>query len=107
MFAGEPASTAPKGQVTFSKDIAPIFREKCEACHRKDSMAPMALVTYAETRPWAKSIKERVVTRQMPPWHISKSVGIQQFSNDRSLTEAEIATIARWVDSGSPAGDSK
>ena len=69
--------------VTFAKDIAPIFQEKCEVCHRKDSMAPMSLVTYEETRPWARSIKERVVTHQMPPWHLDKTVGIQQFQNDR------------------------
>jgi hypothetical protein len=64
MYAAEPAKTGdPAGKpVTFAKDIAPIFQEKCEACHRKDSMAPMSLVTYEETRPWARSIKERVVT---------------------------------------------
>ena len=71
--------------MTFTKDIAPIFQEKCESCHRKDSMAPMSLVTYQEVRPWAKSIKERVATHQMPPWHLDKTVGIQEFQNDRSL----------------------
>src|SRR5262245_42550007 len=71
-------------QVTFTKDIAPIFQEKCQACHRTDSMAPMSLVTYEEARPWAKAIRERVVTRQMPPWHIDKTIGIQKFKNDRS-----------------------
>jgi hypothetical protein len=93
--------------VTFAKDIAPIFQEKCQACHRKDSMAPMSLVTYEETRPWAKSIKERVATRQMPPWHLDKTVGIQQFQNDRSLSDAQVATIVRWVDQGAPLGDAK
>jgi len=91
--------------VTFAKDVAPILQEKCEACHRKGSMAPMSLVTYEETRPWAKSIKERVVSRQMPPWHIDKTVGIQQFQNDRSLSDDQIITIERWVDSGAPLGD--
>jgi len=90
---------------TFTKDIAPIFQEKCEACHRKDSMAPMSLVTYNETRPWAKSIRERVATRQMPPWHLDKTVGIQQFQNDRSLSEQQIATVVRWVDAGAPMGN--
>jgi hypothetical protein len=98
---------AAENAVTFAKDIAPIFREKCEACHRKDSMAPMSLVTFQETRPWAKSIKERVVTRQMPPWHLDPTVGIQQFQNDRSLTKDQIATIARWVDAGAPLGNPK
>src|SRR5436309_2083716 len=93
--------------ITFTKDIAPILQEKCQACHRPDSMAPMSLVTYEESRPWAKAIRERVLARQMPPWHIDKTVGIQQFKNDRSLTEEQIATIVRWVDSGAPKGDAK
>src|SRR5256884_4839810 len=109
-MAGEPASTvagAANKPVTFTKDIVPIFQEKCQDCHRKDSMAPMSLVTYEETRPWAKSIKERVVTRQMPPWHLDKTVGIQQFQNDRSLSDAQVATIVRWVDAGAPMGNAK
>ena len=93
--------------VTFAKDIAPIFQEKCQACHRKDSMAPMSLVTYQEVRPWAKSIKERVVSRQMPPWHLDKTVGIQEFQNDRSLSDEQVRLIASWVDAGAPLGDPK
>jgi hypothetical protein len=93
--------------VTFTKDVAPILQAKCQDCHRKGSMAPMSLVTYEETRPWAKAIKERVVTRQMPPWHLDKTVGIQHFQNDFSLSDDQIATIARWVDSGAPLGDPK
>src|SRR5216117_179789 len=92
---------------TFTKDIAPIFQEKCEACHRADSIAPMSLVTYEEARPWAKAIRERVITRQMPPWHLDKTVGIQKFKNDRSLSDAQIDTIVKWVDAGSPKGDVK
>jgi hypothetical protein len=109
LIAAEPARTSGEAAkpVTFAKDIAPIFQEKCEACHRKDSMAPMSLVTYEETRPWARSIKERVVTHQMPPWHLDKTVGIQEFKNDRSLSDAQIATIVRWVDSGAPMGNAK
>jgi hypothetical protein len=109
-IAGEPASTvagSANKSVTFAKDIAPIFQEKCQDCHRKDSMAPMSLVTYQETRPWARSIKERVVTRQMPPWHLDKTVGIQKFQNDRSLTDEQVELIARWVDAGAPQGDPK
>src|SRR5437016_6618299 len=93
--------------ITFTKDIAPIFQEKCQACHRADSMAPMSLVTYEETRPWAKAVRERVVTRQMPPWHIDKTVGIQKFKNDRSLSDAQIETIVKWVDAGVAKGDTK
>jgi hypothetical protein len=92
---------------TFTKDIAPIFQEKCEACHRAESIAPMSLVTYEEARPWARSIKARVADRQMPPWHIDKTVGIQEFKNDRSLSEDQLATIVRWVDQGAPKGDPK
>ena len=90
---------------TFSKDVAPIFRAKCEACHRPGYIAPMSLQTYAEVRPWARSIKNRVETRQMPPWHIDKAVGIQDFQNDRSLTNLELDTIVRWVDAGAPRGN--
>src|ERR1022692_549930 len=93
--------------VTFARDIAPIFQEKCQDCHRKGTAAPMALVTYNETRPWAKAIKQRVITRNMPPWHLDKTVGIQHFQNDRSLTDGQIATIGRWVDAGAPLGDPK
>src|SRR5437763_15709162 len=98
---------AANNSITFTKDIAPIFQEKCQACHRTDSMAPMSLVTYEEARPWAKAIRERVITRQMPPWHIDKTVGIQKFKNDISLTDDQIATVVRWVDAGAPMGDLK
>ena len=93
--------------VTFTKDVAPILQERCQECHRKGSIAPMSLLTYEETRPWAKSIRQRVVTRQMPPWHIDKNVGVQKFKNDMSLTDDQVATIVRWVDSGAPQGDPK
>jgi hypothetical protein len=105
--------TAPAGaadgpmQVTFAKDVAPILQEKCQNCHRAGQIAPMSLVSYAETRPWAKAIKQRVVTRNMPPWHLDKTVGIHQFQNDFSLSDEQIATIARWVDGGAPLGDPK
>jgi hypothetical protein len=92
---------------TFAKDIAPILQEKCQSCHRAGSMAPMSLVTYEETRPWAKAIKQRVVTRQMPPWHLDKTVGVQQFQNDMSLSDEQISTISRWADAGAPLGDPK
>ena len=83
---------------TFNKDIAPMLQAKCQDCHRKDSMAPMSLITYEETRPWAKAIKDRVARRQMPPWHLDKGVGIQDFKNDMSLSDDQIATIVKWVD---------
>ena len=100
------AADAPKAP-TFTKDIAPIFQEKCEACHRPNSIAPMSLMTFAEARPWARSIKARVTDHQMPPWQIDRTVGIQKFKNDRSLTDDQVETIARWVDAGAPQGDPK
>jgi hypothetical protein len=91
--------------VTFTKDVAPIFERACQSCHHAGTSAPMSLVTYNEARPWAKSIKEHVATRDMPPWHLDKTVGIRKYKNDRSLSDPEIATIVKWVDSGAPQGD--
>src|SRR5271169_1569926 len=99
--------TQAAAPVTFSKDVAPILQEKCQECHHAGSMAPMSLVTYEETRPWAKSIRQRVVTRQMPPWHIDPTVGVNKFKNDMSLSQAQIDTVVRWVDAGAPLGDPK
>jgi hypothetical protein len=101
------ASAQAPSQPTFTKDVAPIFQAKCESCHRPDSIAPMSLVTYEDARPWARSIRDRVSTRQMPPWHIDRTVGIQQFANDRSLTDQELDTVVRWVNAGAPKGDPK
>ncbi len=101
------ASVPSDRPVTFTKDIAPIFQEKCQDCHRKGTAAPMSLVTYEESRPWAKAIRERVVTRNMPPWHLDKTVGIQHFMNDRSLSDEQVAMIAKWVDTGAVKGDPK
>ncbi len=95
------AQSAP----TFTKDVAPILQRACERCHRPNSMGPMSLVTYEDVRPWARSVKQRVVQREMPPWHIDRTVGIQRFKDDPSLSDEEIATIAAWVDAGAPPGD--
>jgi hypothetical protein len=91
--------------VTFTKDVAPILQKNCQACHRPGSIAPMSLLTYEEARPWARSIRAKVGAREMPPWFIDKNVGVQHFSNDRSLTEREITTILAWVDAGAPQGN--
>ena len=99
------AVLAQEAEVTFAKDVASILQEKCEACHRTGQMAPMSLTTYAEVRPWARAIREKVVAGDMPPWHMSKTTGIQAFVNDISLTAEQIDTIARWVDAGAPLGD--
>jgi mono/diheme cytochrome c family protein len=94
-----------KAAVTFSKDVAPIFQAKCVSCHEPDSIAPMSLRTYEDSRPWARSIKQRVSTRQMPPWHINQAVGVQRFQNDMSLSDAQIETVVAWVDQGAPQGN--
>ena len=98
--AAEPART-----VTFSKDVAPIFQARCQSCHEPGSIAPMSLITFQEARPWAKSIKARVSARQMPPWHIDRSVGVQKFKNDMSLTDDQVDTIVKWVDQGAVQGN--
>tara|TARA_B100001123_G_scaffold449080_1_gene612878 strand:- start:23053 stop:24450 length:1398 start_codon:yes stop_codon:yes gene_type:complete len=90
---------------TFSKDVAPILQRSCQRCHQKGGIGPMSLVTYDQVRPWVRQIKDRVVRRIMPPWHIDRTVGIQEFKNDVSLTESEIGTIARWVDDGAREGN--
>src|SRR5882672_7484808 len=103
--AADPTPTA--GPTTFTKDVAPILQEKCQQCHQPNSIAPMSLISYEDARPWARSIKQRVITRQMPPWHIDPSVGVHDFKNDMSLSDAQIDTIVRWVDGGAIQGDPK
>jgi hypothetical protein len=104
------ASTAP-GDVTFSKDIAPILQRSCQNCHQPNSVAPMSLISYREVRPWARAIKERTALRDkrgaMPPWYIEKNIGIQRYKNDPSLNDLEIAKIAKWAENGAPEGDPK
>ena len=94
-----------QGQVTFTKDVAPILQRSCIRCHRPDEIAPMSLLTYNDARPWARAIKERVSKREMPPWFIDRTIGIQKYKNDPSLTDEEIATIVKWVDAGAPQGN--
>ena len=103
-----PAITAAQentAEVTFAKDVAPILQRSCQDCHRTGSIAPMSLLTYEETRPWARSIREKVTSRSMPPWYIDKNIGIQDFKYDYSLSDDEISTISRWVDNGAPRGN--
>jgi hypothetical protein len=101
-FSAEPNTTP-----TFTKDIAPIFQVKCESCHRPDSIAPMSLITYEDAYPRRGLIRDRVVARQMPPWHLDKTVGIKEYKYDRSLSDTQIDTIVRWIDGGAPRGDMK
>jgi hypothetical protein len=103
--AAAQARPAARQQITFTKDVAPILNRSCVKCHRTGQNAPMSLTTYEEVRPFARSIKTRVTNREMPPWHLDRNVGIQKFKDNPSLTDAEIATIAAWVDAGSPMGN--
>ncbi|MCI0524170.1 MAG: cytochrome c, partial [Acidobacteria bacterium] len=91
--------------VAFSKDVAPIFFKNCAECHRAGEAAPFSVLSYKEVRPWAKSIREKVVNKEMPPWHADAAHG--QFKNDRRLSPAEIDTITAWVDGGAAEGNSK
>ncbi len=99
------AAFAQQKQVTFSKDVAPILQAKCQSCHEPGSIGPMSLVTYQDARPWARSIKQRVEARQMPPWHIDRSTGVTKFKNDMSLSDEQVATITAWVDGGALEGN--
>ncbi len=105
IVAWPPRVSTAAPDVTFTRDVAPILHAKCATCHRAGEVAPMALLTFQDARPWAKSIKDKVVARQMPPWFADPNVGA--FANDPTLTAAEIATIAKWSDNGAPQGDLK
>lgn len=109
LFSLQPVASAKvdalqtKPSPTFSKDVLPIMQRSCQSCHRPGTPAPMSMMTFAETRPWARAIKTKVTSREMPPWHIDRSIG--EYSNDPSLSDQEIATISAWVDAGAPEGN--
>ena len=109
ILTAAPAAQNPanpvKTAVTFTKDVAPVLQKHCQDCHRPGSIAPMSLLTFEDARPWARSIRAKVVSREMPPWTIDKNVGIQSFKHDRSLSSADIAKIAAWVDEGAVRGN--
>jgi cytochrome c5 len=85
-------------QVTFYKDALPVLQKNCQSCHRAGEAGPMQFTSYESTRPWAKSIKQAVLTKKMPPWFADPHYG--KFANDRSLTEGEIKTLVAWADGG-------
>ena len=96
---------ANSASVTFDKDVLPILQANCQTCHRPGQIAPMSFLTYQSTRPWAKAMKAAVASRKMPPWFADPQYG--HYTNDRSLRQSEIETIAKWVDNGAPEGDAK
>jgi hypothetical protein len=99
------AADSRAAEPTFTKDVAPILYQRCVSCHRPTQIAPMSLLTYEQARPWARAIRQRVVRREMPPWFADPAHG--SFANDASLSQAEIDTIAAWVDGGAPKGNEK
>lgn len=101
--AAKPTSRA----VTYTRDVAPILQQKCQQCHQPGSIAPMSLLTYEDAKKYSRRIRTKVSERLMPPWHIDRTVGIQQFKNDGSLSDAQVQTIVDWVDAGAPLGDTK
>ncbi|HTM47105.1 MAG TPA: hypothetical protein VL285_00385 [Bryobacteraceae bacterium] len=93
-----PAASIP----TYSKDVAPIIHNRCAQCHRPGEAAPMPLLSYKQVRPWAAAIREKVLSRAMPPWLADPHYG--KFANDRRMPQSEIDTIAAWAGSGAPEG---
>jgi len=111
-LASVAVSAAPAdvpNEVTYTKHIAPIIQRSCENCHRVDGVAPMALSTYEQVRPFARAIKQRTGIGPhagvMPPWYVEKNIGIQEFQSDPSLSDEEVATIAKWADTGAARGN--
>ena len=94
---------AAEGVPTFAADVAPILYENCVACHRPNHLAPMSLISYDDVRPWARAVKSKVVSREMPPWGADSSV--RAYRNDASLSQDEVDLIAAWVDGGAPRGN--
>lgn len=88
---------------TFSRDVLPILQTHCQQCHRPGEVAPMPFLTYKQTRPWAKAIREAVVLKKMPPWFAEPGFG--PFANDRSLSTQDIDTLVKWAEAGAPEGD--
>jgi hypothetical protein len=99
------AGSGAAKEVTFSRDVAPIFYKNCAECHRAKDIAPMSLLTFKEARPWARSIKEKVINREMPPWSPDPKYG--EFTNDHRLAQKDIDTIVAWVDQGAKEGNPK
>jgi hypothetical protein len=97
--------TSREPAVTFAKDVAPILQKNCQQCHSPGAIGPMSLTTYQEVRPWARSIKQKVLSGEMPPYRYDRDVGIQKLKHDLRLPESDIQTLARWVDSGAAPGN--
>jgi hypothetical protein len=104
-FAPTAVNAKLKQEITFTKDVAAILYKHCADCHSPSDIAPFSVFTYREVRPWAKSIREKVITRQMPPWSADPRHG--DFDNVMRLSQSEIDTLARWVDEGAKEGEAR
>src|ERR1700751_1150793 len=100
LFAAFSAMAAPNSAPTFQKDVLPVLQKNCQGCHRPGEIAPMSLLSYKDARPWAKSIKQAVTSKQMPPWFAEYG----HFANDRRLSAADLNTLVSWVNNGAPEG---
>src|ERR1051325_10948810 len=105
VIAASTVSAQDARRVTFHEHVEPILQRNCQSCHRPSQIAPMSFLTYAGTRPWARAIKEAVITRKMPPWFADPQYG--PYLNDHSLKQSEVDTIVKWVDAGAPEGEVK
>src|SRR5437870_6267019 len=92
------AAEVSSSPITFYKDVLPVLQKNCQGCHRPGEAAPMSFLTYDQTRPWAKAMKQAVLTKQMPPWFADAHFG--KFSNDRTMSQADVDTLASWADTG-------
>jgi mono/diheme cytochrome c family protein len=90
---------------TFTADVAPILFDKCASCHNPAGIGPMPLLNYQQVAPYAGLISLKIQAGEMPPWHLDKSTGIQEYKNDISLSDEQIETIVAWVNGGIPEGD--
>src|SRR5258708_27418277 len=99
------SAATPSKSVTFHKDVLPVLQKNCQGCHRPGEAAPMAFLTYQQTRPWAKAIKAAVASKTMPPWFADPAHG--KGANDRRLAPSEIDTLVAWAHAGAPQGSAK
>jgi hypothetical protein len=104
-LAGSLTAASNPSAVTFNKQVLPLLQKRCQNCHRPGEAAPFSMLTYQDARPWAKAMKEAVLTKKMPPWFADPAYG--HFSNDRRLAPEEVNTLVSWVDQGALEGDSK
>ena len=103
--SGAGVAQEQSSSLTFSEDIAPILFENCVGCHQPNGIGPMPLLSYDDVRPYASRIQRKVAAREMPPWHLDKTIGIQEYKNDISLSDFEIGQIVSGDDAGAPEGD--